>query len=446
MRGRLFRWILLIAVPVLFALAWYMSEQSFQLSLTLEKQRTQLTQSVIFQDVRQSTANLNYSQAADAARQYRASYAAQGIELIFCWNGMPIAGAALPNPAYKTLLQGRRAAMLDTSSRPQRYAVAEPVNGRLTMLLLRDVSGLYTLRDQFRWTALLAALGASLLLGLLGFAAARFLTQPIRNLTDAADRLSQETGAALFLPTARNDEIGALARAFDRMQTALKSREEALRQESDSRQMLLDALAHEMRTPLTSLLGNARLMQKELPAEARGEIGDSMVKDVMRLTEMDQQLMKLTRMRQEEIEQLPVSVLPLLRDTARRLSSEAENRRITVAGEDSVIAGDAALLSLLADNLAVNALRASDPGQEIVLTALPHGFSVADHGIGMTQEQIAHACEPFWKADKARTRSHGGAGLGLALCKRIADLHGGQLIFSSELGKGTTVQFVMNDP
>ena len=445
MRGRLFRWILLIAVPMLFALAWYMSEQSFQLSLTLEKQRTQLTQSVIFQDVRQSTANLNYSQAADAARQYRASYAAQGIELIFCWNGMPIAGAALPNPAYKTLLQGRRAAMLDTSSRPQRYAVAEPVNGRLTMLLLRDVSGLYTLRDQFRWTALLAALGASLLLGLLGLAVAGLFTKPLRRLTEAADRLSQETGAALFLPMARNDEIGALARAFDRMQTALKSREEALRQESDGRQMLLDALAHEMRTPLTSLLGNARLMQKELPAEARDEIGDSMVKDVMRLTDMDQQLMKLTRMRQEEIEQLPVSVLPLLRDTTRRLSSEAENRRITVAGEDSVIAGDAALLSLLADNLAVNALRASDPGQEIVLTALPHGFSVADHGIGMTQEQIAHACEPFWKADKARTRSHGGAGLGLALCKRIADLHGGQLIFSSELGKGTTVQFSLND-
>ena len=445
MRGRLFRWILLIAVPVLFALAWYISEQSFQLSLTLEKQRTQLTQSVIFQDVRQSAAHLSYSQAADAARQYRGAYAAQGIELIFCWNGMPIAGAALPNSTYNALLQGHRAAMLDASAHPQRYAVAEPVNGHLTMLLLRDVSGLFTLRDQFRWMALLAALGASLLLGLLGLAVAGLFTKPLRRLTDAADRLSQETGAALSLPTVRKDEIGALARAFDRMQSAVQNREEALRQESDSRQMLLDALAHEMRTPLTSLLGNARLMQKELPAQARREIGDSMVKDVTRLTDMDQQLMKLTQLRHEEIEQAPVPVLPLLRDTARRLATSAEGKRITVRGEESAIPGDTALLSLLADNLAVNALRASEPGQEIVLTALPHGFSVSDQGTGMTEEQIAHACEPFWKADKARTRSHGGAGLGLALCRRIADVHGGELIFSSELGKGTTVQFSLND-
>ncbi len=441
MRGRLFRWILLIAVPVLFALAWYMSEQSFQLSMTLEKQRTQLTQSVIFQDVRQSATHLSYTQAADAARQYRSAYAAQGIELIFCWNGMPIAGATLPNSTYDALLQGHRAAMLDASSRPQRYAVAEPVNSRLTMLLLRDVSGLYTLRDQFRLTALLSALGASLLLGLLGLAVAGLFTKPIRKLTDAADCLSRESGAALSLPTARKDEIGALARAFDRMQSAVQSREDSLRQESDSRQTLLDALAHEMRTPLTSLLGSARLMQKEIPADARVRLGESMVRDIRRLTDMDQQLMKLTQISHEGIEQAPVSVLALLKETAEPAQAVAEDMSITVTGEDSVITGDPALLSLLADNLAVNALRASSPGQEIILAALPHGFSVTDHGIGMTEEQMAHACEPFWKADKARTRNHGGAGLGLSLCRRIADLHGGTLAFTSESGKGTTAAF-----
>ena len=69
------------------------------------------------------------------------------------------------------------------------------------------------------------------------------------------------------------------------------------------------------------------------------------------------------------------------------------------------------------------------------------GFSVEDQGPGMTADALKHACEPFWKADKARTRRHGGAGLGLSLCRRIAELHHGTLSFDSVPGKGTRVVF-----
>ena len=443
MKKKLFLLILIMAVPLLFATAWYMSEQSFQLSLNQEKQRAQWTESIIFQEVQPNMNKLSFSQASAAAKQYRNAYAAQGVELMFCWNMTPLADASLPTRYYEGLLRGNRAALLDTLSAPQRYAVAEPINDRLTLIFLRDVSGLFTLRNQFRVTALAAALAASLLLALLGLLAAGFFTRPLRRLTEASHQLSQDSGADLSLPTERKDEIGELASAFSRMRQAVKSREDALREESDSRQMLLDALAHEMRTPLTSLLGNARLLQKDLSPTDRERIGDGMVKEIRRLSDMDQQLMKLTQLRHEALEVSEVSVLPLLKDTAARLASE--EHPITVEGEDVILRGDAALLSLLMDNLTVNAIRASEPGQEIVLAALPDGFSVTDHGIGMTEEQIAHACEPFWRADKARTRSLGGAGLGLSLCRRIADLHGGELVFSSECGKGTVVQFMIND-
>ncbi|MBR5109474.1 MAG: HAMP domain-containing histidine kinase [Clostridia bacterium] len=441
MRKRLFLLILLTTVPVLFALAWYMGEQSFQLSLSQEKQRAQMTESIIFQEIRQRIGNMTYSQAVQAAKQYRDVYAAQGVELIFCWSKTPMAGATLPNPSYEGLLQGSRAAMLDTVSDTQRYAVAEPLNSRLTLIFLRDVSGLFALRDQFRLTALLSALAASLLLGFIGLAAAGIFTRPIRKLTKAADKLSMDTDAELSLPVHQKDEVGALARAFGRLQSAVKSREETLRRESEGRQMLLDALAHEIRTPLTSLLGNARLLQKDIPFPDRAQIGESMVNDIRRLSGMDEQLMKLTRLKHNSIEHAPVAVLPLLHETAERLKFIGESIRVTVTGEDAVIFGDKQLLSLLADNLAVNAIRASSPGQEIILTALPHGFSVADQGIGMTEEQIAHACEPFWKADKARTREQGGTGLGLTLCSIIADLHKGSMTFFSAVGQGTTVTF-----
>ncbi|MBR3016217.1 MAG: HAMP domain-containing histidine kinase [Clostridia bacterium] len=441
MKRRLFLLILLTAVPVLFALAWHMSEQSFQLSLNQEKQRAQMTESIIFQEARQRMAKMNYSQAVQAAKQYRNAYAAQGVELIFCWGKTPLAGASLPSNRYEALLQGNRTAMLDTKSTPQRYAVAEAVNGNLTMVLLRDVSSLYALRGQFRLTALLSAFGASLLLGFIGLAAAGFFTLPIRRLKEAADRLSEDTNAELFLPAGQKDEVGALARAFEQMQNAIKNREEALREESGSRQMLLDALAHEMRTPLTSLLGNARLMQRDISIDSREKIGDGMVREIRRLADLDTQLMKLTQLEHEEIEQAPVSVLPLLNEAAERQKHSLKNIRITVTGENSVVIGDKSLLSILIDNLTVNAIRASAPGQEITLAALPRGFSVTDQGIGMTDEQIAHACEPFWKADKARTRKHGGAGLGLSISRKIADLHGGRLTFESAIGQGTTVAF-----
>jgi signal transduction histidine kinase len=96
-----------------------------------------------------------------------------------------------------------------------------------------------------------------------------------------------------------------------------------------------------------------------------------------------------------------------------------------VEGQDAQIPGDQALLSLLADNLTLNAVRASAPGQTVVLRSLPNGFAVEDRGIGMTAEQVARAQEPFYKADPARTRKVGGVGLGLSLCGQIAHLHEG---------------------
>ena len=297
------------------------------------------------------------------------------------------------------------------------------------------------MKNQYRRIAYGAAAGASVLLTVMTLLLTGILTRPIRRLTKAADAVAGNTGEQVPLPVERRDEIGTLARAFSRMQEAVGERETELREESESRQALLDALAHEMRTPLTSLLGNARLMQRELPPEDRKRIADSMAGEIRRLTDMDQQLMKLTGLRNEEPEMEAVSVMQILEETAARLREQAAEHMIEIKSEDSVIRGDRELLSLLVNNLAVNAIRASEPGTTVTLTALPDGFSVQDRGIGMTAETLEHACEPFWKADKARTRRNGGAGLGLSLCKRIAELHQGELRFESEPGKGTTVTF-----
>ena len=441
MKKKLTILILVITVPVLFFMAWFISERSFSLSMEREKQRVQMTESIVSRVIQKTMMQAEYINAVAYAQQYHDYYLAQGIELIFCWNSQPIAGAHLPDSKYTGLLQGQRSALLDTENHPEKYAVAEPVNSHLTMILLRDISDLYLLRNNYQSLAFGCAGIASVLLCILAMIFAGILTHPIRNLTHAAQALAKHTGQEIPLPVTRRDEIGALAQAFSDMQEAIQTRENKLRDESNSRQALLDALAHEMRTPLTSLLGNARLLQGELPTEERKRIADSMAREIYRLSDMDQQLMKLTTLRHENIESESVSVLSILNDTAERLNQQADGITIEVTGQDSILYGDRELLSLLSDNLTANAIHASEPGMKILLIAESHGFSVQDQGIGMTEETIQRACEPFWKADKARTRSQGGAGLGLSLCQQIAELHQGTLSFDSSPGVGTKVIF-----
>ena len=441
MKKKLTILILVITVPVLFFMAWFISERSFSLSMEREKQRVQMTESIVSRVIQKTMMQAEYINAVAYAQQYHDYYLAQGIELIFCWNSQPIAGAHLPDSKYTGLLQGQRSALLDTENHPEKYAVAEPVNSHLTMILLRDISDLYLLRNNYQSLAFGCAGIASVLLCILAMIFAGILTHPIRNLTHAAQALAKHTGQEIPLPVARRDEIGALAQAFSDMQEAIQTRENKLREDSNSRQALLDALAHEMRTPLTSLLGNARLLQGELPTEERKRIADSMAREIYRLSDMDQQLMKLTTLRHENIESESVSVLSILNDTAERLNQQADGITIEVTGQDSILYGDRELLSLLSDNLTANAIHASEPGMKILLIAESHGFSVQDQGIGMTEETIQRACEPFWKADKARTRSQGGAGLGLSLCQQIAELHQGTLSFDSSSGVGTKVIF-----
>ena len=359
MKKKLTILILVITVPVLFFMAWFISERSFSLSMEREKQRVQMTESIVSRVIQKTMMQAEYINAVAYAQQYHDYYLAQGIELIFCWNSQPIAGAHLPDSKYTGLLQGQRSALLDTENHPEKYAVAEPVNSHLTMILLRDISDLYLLRNNYQSLAFGCAGIASVLLCILAMIFAGILTHPIRNLTHAAQALAKHTGQEIPLPVARRDEIGALAQAFSDMQEAIQTRENKLRDESNSRQALLDALAHEMRTPLTSLLGNARLLQGELPTEERKRIADSMAREIYRLSDMDQQLMKLTTLRHENIESESVSVLSILNDTAERLNQQADGITIEVTGQDSILYGDRELLSLLSDNLTANAIHAS---------------------------------------------------------------------------------------
>lgn len=404
--------------------------RSFALTMERERARALGEEAAIARALTLETAEGNVGRSTASTLQTR--YGSNELTIYLLQNGETITGEALPTVQKlpELLNTETRATLLDGVS--ERLLIAHALDGEITLLTALDVSPVYALRRELlRGAAALGLIGLALA-GALAIWISGVLTRPLSQLADAAAKLADGDYAAP-LPTAKNDEMNALIRAFSRMSAAIDERETALRTQAEERQALIDALAHEMRTPLTAILGGARLLQQSrLSGSQQSELLDTMAREASRLSTMDERLLLLTRLDHEAPAFAPFDSQAMAREALSVFDG------VRLEGDDAVFVGERELTILLLRNLVVNAQRAG--GKEAVRVTLhPDGFDVTDYGCGMTKEQIARAFEPFYKADKARTRSAGGAGLGLPLCRKIARLHHGKLQMESEIGRGTRV-------
>lgn len=404
--------------------------RSFALTMERERARALGEEAAIARALTLETAEGNVGRSTASTLQTR--YGSNELTIYLLQNGETITGEALPTVQKlpELLNTETRATLLDGVS--ERLLIAHALDGEITLLTALDVSPVYALRRELlRGAAALGLIGLALA-GTLAIWISGVLTRPLSQLADAAAKLADGDYAAP-LPAAKNDEMNALIRAFSRMSAAIDERETALRTQAEERQALIDALAHEMRTPLTAILGGARLLQQSrLSGSQQSELLDTMAREASRLSTMDERLLLLTRLDHEAPAFAPFDSQAMAREALSVFDG------VRLEGDDAVFVGERELTILLLRNLVVNAQRAG--GKEAVCVTLhPDGFDVTDYGCGMTKEQIARAFEPFYKADKARTRSAGGAGLGLPLCRKIARLHHGKLHMESEIGRGTRV-------
>lgn len=404
--------------------------RSFALTMERERARALGEEAAIARALTLETAEGNIGRSTASTLQTR--YGSNELTIYLLQNGETITGEALPTVQKlpELLNTETRATLLDGVS--ERLLIAHALDGEITLLTALDVSPVYALRRELlRGAAALGLIGLALA-GALAIWISGVLTRPLSQLADAAAKLADGDYTAP-LPAAKNDEMNALIRAFSRMSAAIDERETALRTQAEERQALIDALAHEMRTPLTAILGGARLLQQSrLSDSQQSELLDTMAREASRLSTMDERLLLLTRLDHEAPAFAPFDSQAMAREALSVYDG------VRLEGDDAVFVGERELTILLLRNLVVNAQRAG--GKEAVRVTLhPDGFDVTDYGCGMTKEQIARAFEPFYKADKARTRSAGGAGLGLPLCRKIARLHHGELHMESEIGRGTRV-------
>ncbi len=202
-------------------------------------------------------------------------------------------------------------------------------------------------------------------------------------------------------------------------------------------------MAHEMKTPLTSMIGYTDLLRRsQLPPESAQQALDAIVSQGEGLERMAFKLLDLSLLDSGIKPQMqPCDVSALFEEAQAAVAALSAERgvRVVCQADMETLVCDRDLIGTMLQNLLSNAIKASGAGQDVVLSARDGVLSVTDHGVGIPAEHLARVTEPFYMVDKSRARSQQGAGLGLALCRRIARLHGAQLVIESREGAGTRV-------
>ena len=237
----------------------------------------------------------------------------------------------------------------------------------------------------------------------------------------------------------RNDEIGALINTFNEMLDRLEGMFEQQRRFSAD-------ISHELRSPLTTILGNLSLLKRAdmLPPEEREDMLNEIRIEAERMHRLISDLLLLSQAESgRPINWEEVALDEILLEAFRLARRRAGDRhQIQLDHVDhAVIMGDADRLRQVLDNLINNAIRYTPPGGDIRLALICQGkeamIQVEDTGQGIAAEDLPHIFDRFYRADKARTRAQGGSGLGLSIVKWIVEAHHGRIEVESELGVGS---------
>lgn len=273
------------------------------------------------------------------------------------------------------------------------------------------------------------ALAAVLLITGLAWLVVRHLLRPLNDIGAGAQRF----GAGDFgqpIPVRhprRPDELGQLAATINAMGHDIHQMLEAKR-------ALLLAISHELRSPITRARLNAELLPEDGEVRAPRE---ALLRDLQEMATLVSDLLESERLatRHAALQREPTDLGALAADVLRELGARhpsASQVRLHTQGDLAALALDAARIRLLLRNLLDNALRhgagaTRPPELHLRRTAAGVEIEVRDHGPGVPEDQLQHLAEAFYRPDSARTRTAGGVGLGLYLCRLVTQAHGGTL-------------------
>lgn len=380
---------------------------------------------------------------------YRQGEAAEGETAEEWLSGKESMGAVKEQPLAGEETKNCRVTFLRTENGARYLRISGGFSiGAQTLSLdtVHDISDLYENRARQQNAYRLIFLLTMLLCAGLAYSMALILTRPLTRLSRGAREIAD--GNFSFRSGIRSDdEIGRLSQDFDRMADRIEENVQMLEESVKAQERFVSSFTHELKTPMTSVIGYADLLRsQELSEEERCDAANYIFMEGKRLERLSLKLMEIYVAKEGNIrlslqapgaiaEDVAAHLRPIYRD--RNISLETRCERGTCRLEPD-------LFRSLLVNLIDNAGKAiGEEGHILVAVHMTNDgcvLLVEDDGPGIPEEAKAHLTEAFYRVDKSRSRKQGGAGLGLTLCANIAELHGGALVFENREGGGTRVR------
>ncbi|MGZ7441402.1 ATP-binding protein [Paenibacillus sp. TH7-28] len=347
----------------------------------------------------------------------------------------------------KLLFAGQTIKLEHTDTSGERYFItAKPVKdatgGNITaaVYVMSSTKHMDKSLSAVRGVLVLAGVGALLLALGITWIIARILSRPLVQMQVATRNIGAgelETRLAIR----RNDEIGMLADSINHLAMELQ-------RYRDTRQEFFANISHELRTPITYLEGYAKVLNNRLydTEEEKDRYLDIIHEEALRLQHLINDLFELAKMEEGKIAlSLEWIDLAEIADNAVRkvrLKTEDKGLRLQakIKGTVPLVYGDGLRTEQIVLNILENAVRYTEKGGITVeLDQTPEYvfLAVQDTGIGIPADELPLIFERFYRVEKSRSRQHGGTGLGLPIAKKLAELQGGELRVSSEVGHGS---------
>ncbi len=316
----------------------------------------------------------------------------------------------------------------------------------------KNISAIYDILEEelkyFRIAIIVLVLVASFAI----IFVAKCLTRPLEKLNIATDKIAKgEYDIDIELEPKNRDEVQDLAEKFNNMAKVIMDRIEKLNEMVRSREQFVADFTHEIKTPMTSIIGYADTLRSvDMDREEEIEALSYIFSEAKRLEKLSHNLINLIYVNQKEISLTNVDMESIVNTSIRIIMPTFEKSEVllekNIKSEKLKLNYDLFVTAIV--NVLDNARKASNKGQKVVITGKrmkgEYLLDITDMGIGISEEDCKKICDEFYMVDKSRAREDGGAGIGMSLVKAIVRANCARLKIDSVLGKGTSVKIYIS--
>lgn len=285
--------------------------------------------------------------------------------------------------------------------------------------------------------------------GICMFFISKLITKPVNRLIISTQKIANGNYSERA-DVRSKDEFNILSHNFNLMASTVEDKIRELQAANVEKEIFINNLTHELKTPLTSIIGYANIIRtSKYNEELFYDASDYIYREGKRLEQLAFKMMDLIYVKEQELDISDESILAIAEDVKKDLHAKLKEKgvELIIEGEDITASYDRELMRILLCNLVDNAIKASKKESNVYIkTKKVDGgmsISIVDAGIGIPKEHLDKIGQAFYVVDKSRSRKNNGAGIGFSICKRITEKHGGSINIESEVNKGTKVTVII---